>query len=143
MYHFLDFEKPISVLEGKIEELRNLSSGDGINIGFEVSKLEEQLEKELKKTYSKLSPWEKVKVARHPLRPHPSDIIKSVFKNWQPLAGDRNYAEDNAILGGLAKFENNSCVVIGIEKGKTVDSRIFHNFGMVRPEGYRKAQFSK
>ena len=140
MYHFLDFEKPISVLEGKIEELRNLSSGDGINIGFEVSKLEEQLEKELKKTYSKLSPWEKVKVARHPLRPHPSDIIKSVFKNWQPLAGDRNYAEDNAILGGLAKFENNSCVVIGIEKGKTVDSRIFHNFGMVRPEGYRKAQ---
>ncbi len=140
MYHFLDFEKPISILEGKIEELRNLSSGDGINIGFEVSKLEEQLEKELKKTYSKLSPWEKVKVARHPLRPHPSDIIKSIFKNWQPLAGDRNYAEDNAILGGLAKFENNSCVVLGIEKGKTVDSRIFHNFGMVRPEGYRKAQ---
>ena len=140
MHHFLDFEKPISILEGKIEELRNLSSGDGLNIGFEVSKLEEQLEKELKKTYSKLSPWEKVKVARHPLRPHPSDIIKSVFKNWQPLAGDRNYAEDNAILGGLAKFENNSCIVIGIEKGKTVDSRIFHNFGMVRPEGYRKAQ---
>jgi len=140
MHHFLDFEKPISILEGKIEELRNLSSGDGLNIGFEVSKLEEQLEKELKKTYSKLSPWEKVKVARHPLRPHPSDIIKSVFKDWQPLAGDRNYAEDNAILGGLAKFENNSCIVIGIEKGKTVDSRIFHNFGMVRPEGYRKAQ---
>ena len=140
MHHFLDFEKPISILEGKIEELRNLSSGDGLNIGFEVSKLEEQLEKELKKTYSKLSPWEKVKVARHPLRPHPSDIIKSVFKNWQPLAGDRNYSEDNAILGGLAKFENNSCIVIGIEKGKTVDSRIFHNFGMVRPEGYRKAQ---
>ena len=140
MYHFLDFEKPISVLEGKIEELRNLSSGDGINIGFEVSKLEEQLEKELKKTYSKLSPWEKVKVARHPLRPHPSDIIKSVFKNWQPLAGDRNYSEDNAILGGIAKFENSPCIVIGIEKGKTVDSRIFHNFGMVRPEGYRKAQ---
>jgi len=140
MYHFLDFEKPISILEGKIEELRNLSSGDGINIGFEVSKLEEQLEKELKKTYSKLSPWEKVKVARHPLRPHPSDIIKKIFSNWQPLAGDRNYAEDNAVLGGIAKFGNFSCVVIGIEKGKTVDSRIFHNFGMVRPEGYRKAQ---
>ena len=78
MYHFLDFEKPISILEGKIEELRNLSSSDGINIGFEVNKLEEQLEKELKKTYSKLSPWEKVKVARHPLRPHPSDIIKKI-----------------------------------------------------------------
>ena len=140
MYHFLDFEKPISILEGKIEELRNLSSSDGINIGYEVNKLEEQLEKELKKTYSKLSPWEKVKVARHPLRPHPSDIIKKIFKNWQPLAGDRNYAEDNAILGGLAKFEGCPCVIIGIEKGKTVDSRIFHNFGMVRPEGYRKAQ---
>ena len=140
MYHFLDFEKPISILEGKIEELRNLSSSDGINIGFEVNKLEEQLEKELKKTYSKLSPWEKVKVARHPLRPHPSDIIKKIFSNWQPLAGDRNYAEDNAILGGIAKFEGSPCVIIGIEKGKTVDSRIFHNFGMVRPEGYRKAQ---
>ena len=140
MYHFLDFEKPISILEGKIEELRNLSSSDGINIGFEVNKLEEQLEKELKKTYSKLSPWEKVKVARHPLRPHPSDIIKKIFSNWQPLAGDRNYAEDNAILGGLAKFEGCPCVIIGIEKGKTVDTRIFHNFGMVRPEGYRKAQ---
>ena len=140
MYHFLDFEKPISILEGKIEELRNLSSSDGINIGFEVNKLEEQLEKELKKTYSKLSPWEKVKVARHPLRPHTSDIIGKIFTNWQPLAGDRNFAEDNAILGGIAKFEGSPCVIIGIEKGKTVDSRIFHNFGMVRPEGYRKAQ---
>ena len=140
MYHFLDFEKPISILEGKIEELRNLSSSDGINIGFEVNKLEEQLEKELKKTYAKLSPWEKVKVARHPHRPHPSDIIKKIFSNWQPLAGDRNYAEDNAVLGGLAKFEGSPCVIIGIEKGKTVDTRIFHNFGMVRPEGYRKAQ---
>ena len=140
MYHFLDFEKPISILEGKIEELRNLSSSDGINIGFEVNKLEEQLEKELKKTYSKLSPSEKVKVARHPLRPHSSDIIKKIFSNWQPLAGDRNYAEDNAILAGIAKFEGSPCVIIGIEKGKTVDDRIFHNFGMVRPEGYRKAQ---
>ena len=140
MYHFLDFEKPISILEGKIEELRNLSSSDGVNIGFEVNKLEEQLEKELIKTYSKLSPWEKVKVARHPLRPHPSDIIKKIFSNWQPLAGDRNYAEDNAVLGGIAKFEDSPCVIIGIEKGKTVDTRIFHNFGMVRPEGYRKAQ---
>ena len=140
MYHFLDFEKPISILEGKIEELRNLSSSDGVNIGFEVNKLEEQLEKELIKTYSKLSPWEKVKVARHPLRPHPSDIIKKIFSNLQPLAGDRNYAEDNEVLGGIAKFEDRPCVIIGIEKGKTVDTRIFHNFGMVRPEGYRKAQ---
>ena len=140
MYHFLDFEKSISVLEGKIEELRNISSKDGINIGLEVSKLEEQLENKLKKTYSQLTPWDKVKVARHPLRPHPSEIIKNVFTNWQPLAGDRGFKEDNALLGGIAKLGDVPCVVIGIEKGKTVDKRIFHNFGMVRPEGYRKAQ---
>ena len=140
MYHFLDFEKSISVLEGKIEELRNISSKDGLNIGLEVSKLEEQLENKLKKTYSQLTPWDKVKVARHPLRPHPSEIIKNVFNNWQPLAGDRGFKEDNALLGGIAKLGDVSCVVIGIEKGKTVDKRIFHNFGMVRPEGYRKAQ---
>jgi acetyl-CoA carboxylase carboxyl transferase subunit alpha len=140
MYHFLDFEKSISVLEGKIEELRNISSKDGLNIGLEVSKLEEQLESKLKKTYSQLTPWDKVKVARHPLRPHPSEIIKNVFNNWQPLAGDRGFKEDNALLGGVAKLGDVPCVVIGIEKGKTVDKRIFHNFGMVRPEGYRKAQ---
>ena len=140
MYHFLDFEKSISVLEGKIEELRNISSKDGLNIGLEVSKLEEQLENKLIKTYSQLTPWDKVKVARHPLRPHPSEIIKNVFNNWQPLAGDRGYKEDNALLGGVAKLDDVPCVVIGIEKGKTVDKRIFHNFGMVRPEGYRKAQ---
>ena len=140
MYHFLDFEKSISVLEGKIEELRNISSKDGLNIGLEVSRLEEQLENKLKKTYSQLTPWDKVKVARHPLRPHPSEIIKNVFTNWQPLAGDRGFKEDNALLGGVAKLGDVPCVVIGIEKGKTVDKRIFHNFGMVRPEGYRKAQ---
>ena len=140
MYHFLDFEKSISVLEGKIEELRNISSKDGLNIGLEVSKLEEQLENKLIKTYSQLTPWDKVKVARHPLRPHPSEIIKNVFTNWQPLAGDRGFKEDNALLGGVAKLDDVPCVVIGIEKGKTVDKRIFHNFGMVRPEGYRKAQ---
>ena len=81
-----------------------------------------------------------MKVARHPLRPHPSEIIKNVFNNWQPLAGDRGFKEDNALLGGVAKLGDVPCVVIGIEKGKTVDKRIFHNFGMVRPEGYRKAQ---
>ena len=138
MYHFLDFEKSISVLEWKIEELRNISSKDGLNIGLEVSKLEEQLENKLIKTYSRLTPWDKVKVARHPLRPHPSEIIKNVFTNWQPLAGDRGFKEDNALLGGVAKLGDVPCVVIGIEKGKTVDKRIFHNFGMVRPEGYRK-----
>ncbi len=140
MHQFLDFEKHISVLEGKIEELKHIASGDGLNIGSEVNKLEEQLEKELKSAYSNLDPWEKVKVSRHPQRPHPSDIITKLFTDWQPLAGDRNFSEDNAILGGLAKFNNYPVVIIGIEKGKTLESRLHHNFGMMRPEGYRKAK---
>ena len=97
-------KKSISVLEGKIEELRNISSKDGLNIGLEVSKLEEQLENKLKKTYSQLTPWDKVKVARHPLRPHASEIIKNVFTNRKHLAGDRGFKEDNALLGGVAKL---------------------------------------
>ena len=140
MHHFLDFEKHISVLEGKIEELKHLASGDGLNIGSEVNRLEEQLENELKSTYSSLDPWEKVKVSRHPQRPHPSDIIVSLFKDWQPLAGDRSFSEDNAVLGGLAKFNDFPVMIIGIEKGKTLESRLHHNFGMMRPEGYRKAK---
>ena len=140
MHHFLDFEKHISVLEGKIEELKHLASGDGLNIGSEVNRLEEQLENELKSTYSSLDPWEKVKVSRHPQRPHPSDIIVRLFKDWQPLAGDRNFSEDNAVLGGLAKFNDFPVMIIGIEKGKTLESRLHHNFGMMRPEGYRKAK---
>ena len=140
MHHFLDFEKHISVLEGKIEELKHLASGDGLNIGSEVNRLEEQLENELKSTYSSLDPWEKVKVSRHPQRPHPSDIIVSLFKDWQPLAGDRSFSEDNAVLGGLAKFNDFPVMIIGIEKGKTLESRLYHNFGMMRPEGYRKAK---
>ena len=142
MYHFLDFEKSISVLEGKIEELRNISSKDGLNIGLEVSKLEEQLENKLKKTYSQLTSWDKVKVARHPLRPHPSEIIKNVFTNWQPLAGDRGFKEDNALLGGIAKLGDVPCVVIGIEKGKTVDKRIFHNFGMLKYKLLKKLKWN-
>ncbi len=140
MHHFLDFEKHISVLEGKIEELKHLASGDGLNIGSEVNRLEEQLENELKSTYSSLDPWEKVKVSRHPQRPHPSDIIVSLFKDWQPLAGDRSFSEDNSVLGGLAKFNDFPVMIIGIEKGKTLESRLHHNFGMMRPEGYRKAK---
>ncbi len=140
MHHFLDFEKPISILEGRIEDLKHLASGDGLNVGIEVSKLEEQLENQLKSTYSKLGAWEKVKVARHPLRPHASDFIKSLFTDWQPLAGDRNFSEDNAVLGGLGRFNNQPAVIIGIEKGRTVERRLHHNFGMVRPEGYRKAE---
>ena len=140
MHHFLDFEKPISILEGRIEELRHLASGDGINIGLEVSKLEQQLENELKSTYAKLDAWGKVKVARHPMRPHPSDYIKHLFTDWQPLAGDRNYSDDNAVIGGIGRFHNHPVLGIGIEKGRSLESRLHHNFGMARPEGYRKAK---
>lgn len=137
---FLDFEKPIAELEGKIEELRHLSDGGGISIADEVSKMQEKVERMLRTTYSKLSSWQKVQVARHPDRPHTIDYIDALFDEFVPLAGDRHYAEDNAIIGGLARFRGRSVVVIGNEKGHDTETRIEHNFGMARPEGYRKAQ---
>lgn len=137
---FLDFEKPIAELEGKIEELRHLSDGGGISIADEVSKMQEKVERMLRNTYSKLSSWQKVQVARHPDRPHAIDYIDALFDEFVPLAGDRNFAEDHAIIGGLARFRGRSVVVIGNEKGHDTDTRIHHNFGMARPEGYRKAQ---
>tara|TARA_A100001011_G_scaffold370763_1_gene427402 strand:- start:296 stop:1249 length:954 start_codon:yes stop_codon:yes gene_type:complete len=140
MHQFLDFEKTISILQGKIEDLRLISSGDGINVGSEISKLEEQLENNIVNTYQNLTAWDKVKVARHPQRPHASYIISSIIDDWQILAGDRSYAEDNSILGGIGRFNGKSIMVIGIEKGNTTEKRIYHNFGMVRPEGYRKAR---
>ncbi len=136
---FLDFEKPIAELEGKIEELRHLSDGGGISIADEVSKMQEKVERMLRTTYSKLSSWQKVQVARHPDRPHTIDYIDALFDEFVPLAGDRHYAEDNAIIGGLARFRGRSVVVIGNEKGHDTETRIEHNFGMARPEGYRKA----
>ena len=137
---FLDFEKPIAELEGKIEELRHLSDGGGLNISEEVTRMQEKVERLLRTTYSKLSAWQKVLVARHPDRPHALDYIDALFDDYIPLSGDRNYAEDNAIVGGLARFRGASVMVIGTEKGHDTDSRIKHNFGMARPEGYRKAQ---
>jgi acetyl-CoA carboxylase carboxyl transferase subunit alpha len=137
---FLDFEKPIAELEGKIEELRHLSDGGGLNIAEEVLRLQDKVERLLKTTYAKLTPWQKVQVARHPERPHARDYIDTLFTDYQPLAGDRAYAEDAAVLGGLARFRGRSLVVIGTEKGHDTESRIKHNFGMARPEGYRKAQ---
>ncbi len=139
MIQFLDFEKTISTLQGKIEDLKLLSSGNGINVGSEISKLEEQLERKIENTYKNLSAWDKVKVARHPQRPHASYIIRSIIDDWQQLAGDRSFADDKAIIGGMGRFQGKSIIVIGIEKGNTTEKRIFHNFGMVRPEGYRKA----
>ena len=139
MRHFLDFEKPIAALEGKIEELRHLGGDSGLNIADEIGKLQSRIDKELSQTYQKLGPWEKVQVARHPERPKLVQIIAHMFSDFTPLSGDRNYAEDYAIIGGLARFQGQPVVVLGTEKGSTTEQRIKRNFGMVRPEGYRKA----
>jgi len=137
---FLDFEKPIAELEGKIEELRHLSGAGGVNIAEEVGKLEAKVSRLLRQTYAKLTPWQKVQVARHPDRPHFSDFVAGLIEDFTPLAGDRAFAEDEAIVGGLGRFRGYSVVVIGTEKGRDTESRVRHNFGMARPEGYRKAR---
>ena len=139
MRHFLDFEKPIAALEGKIQELRHLTNENDINIAEEIGKLQSRMEKELKQTYQSLGPWEKVQVARHPDRPKLSQIIEQVTDEFVPLAGDRNFAEDYAIIGGLAKFKGRDVVILGTDKGASTEERIKRNFGMARPEGYRKA----
>jgi acetyl-CoA carboxylase carboxyl transferase subunit alpha len=137
--HFLSFEKQVSNLEGKIEELRHLSSGTDINIAEEIGKLQGAVSEELRSTYSKLTAWQKVQVARHPERPHFEDILNHLMEDYTPLSGDRNFADDNALTGGTAFFRGRSVVVIGIDKGKDTNDRILKNFGMARPEGYRKA----
>lgn len=139
MATFLDFEKPIAELEGKIAELRHLSNGDDINIAEEVAKLQGKAEKLLRQTYGKLSAWQKTQVARHPERPHFVDYIDGLITDYVPLAGDRNFADDKAILGGLGRFRGQPVVVMGHEKGADTTSRVRHNFGMAKPEGYRKA----
>jgi len=140
MITFLDFEKPIAELEGKIRDLKKLSgNGDSVDLTDEVDRLETKRDRLLKETYASLSPWQKTQVARHPDRPHFSDIVDRLFTDFTPLAGDRNFSEDTAVAGGLARFRGQSVVVIGHEKGADTASRIRHNFGMARPEGYRKA----
>ncbi len=140
MRHFLDFEKPIAELEGKIEELRHLSNTSDINIAEEVSRLEIKVDRLLRQTYAKLTPWQKVQLARHPDRPHGKDYIAALITEFTPLAGDRAFAEDRAIIGGLGRFRGRSVVVIAHEKGADTEGRVRHNFGMARPEGYRKAR---
>ncbi|WP_417320964.1 acetyl-CoA carboxylase carboxyltransferase subunit alpha [Emcibacter sp.] len=135
---YLDFEKPIAELESQIRDMKNLESGDELNISEEVTRLETKLDKLLRETYSRLSPWQKIKVARHPNRPHFPDYISAMVTDFMPLAGDRNFADDAAITGGLGRFKGQSVMVIGHEKGDDTQSRIKHNFGMARPEGYRK-----
>ncbi len=140
MQNYADFEKPIAELESKIEELRHLSGSDDVNIAEEISKLQSKVEKLLVQTYSNLTPWQKTQVARHHGRPHAMDYVNGLFEDFTPLAGDRQFAEDPAIIGGLGRFKGASVVVIGNEKGADTDGRLKHNFGMARPEGYRKAQ---
>lgn len=140
MKTFLDFEQSIAELEGKIEELRHLSDAGDVNIADEVSRLQANVDRQLKQVYQKLSPWQKVQVARHPERPHLADYIERLFEDFTPLAGDRAFAEDRAVHGGLARFHGYSCVVVGNEKGSNTSDRVAHNFGMARPEGYRKVR---
>jgi len=140
MHNYLDFEKPIAELEGKIEELRHLSSSGEVNIADEVGKLQTKVDRLLVQTYGKLTPWQKTQVARHKDRPHATDYIESWITDFTPLAGDRAFADDQAIIGGLGRFRGRSAVVIGTEKGADTEGRLKHNFGYARPEGYRKAQ---
>jgi len=139
MSSYLDFEKPIAEIEGKIHELRHLSDGSGVNILEEVSRLQGRVDRILRQTYSRLSPWQKSLVARHQLRPHFSDYVSALIEDFTPLAGDRNFAEDRAIVGGLGRFRGRALMVIGHEKGADTEGRLRHNFGMANPEGYRKA----
>ena len=139
MHNYLDFEKPIADLEGKIEELRHLSSEGEVSIVDEVTKLQAKADKLLRQTYGKLSPWQKTQIARHPDRPHAIDYVKELISDFTPLAGDRLFAEDPAIIAGIGRFQGSSVILIGNEKGSDTADRVFRNFGMARPEGYRKA----
>ena len=140
MRHFLDFERPIAELEGKIEELRHLSADSGLNIAEEVGRLEAQAGRLLRQSYARLTPWQKVLVARHPDRPHALAYIAALITDFVPLAGDRHFGEDAAVTGGIARYRGKSVVVLGTEKGADTEARVKHNFGMARPEGYRKAR---
>ncbi len=140
MRSYLDFEKQVAELEAKVEELRALSAkGEGVAITDEVQRLEAKAHDALVLLYSSLTPWQKTLVARHPARPHFGDFAKALFDDFTPLAGDRKYGEDEAIIGGFARFRGEAVCLMGHEKGSTTETRIRHNFGMARPEGYRKA----
>ena len=136
----MDFEKPILELEGKISELRHMTSSKDFNIAEELTRLETKSDKLLKATYSKLTPAQKVQVARNGDRPHFVDYVSALIEDFTPLAGDRQFADDQALIGGLGRFRGRSVVIMGHEKGHDTETRIRHNFGMAKPEGYRKAQ---
>lgn len=140
MYNYLDFEKPVQDLELKILELKKLAeNGEAVDVADEITRLEKRSRDALRDLYRALTPWQKVQVARHSDRPHCVDYIKGLFSDFTPLAGDRNFGEDQAIVGGFARFRGEPVAIIGQEKGSDTTSRLRHNFGSVRPEGYRKA----
>ncbi|WP_407167425.1 acetyl-CoA carboxylase carboxyltransferase subunit alpha [Bradyrhizobium sp. ORS 111] len=138
MRSYLDFEKPVAELESKIDELRALAAS-GSDIGDEVARIEDKAQQALTELYANLTPWQKTLVARHPQRPHFTDFVGALITEFTPMAGDRKFADDEALIGGFGRFRGESICVVGQEKGATTESRIKHNFGMARPEGYRKA----
>ncbi len=140
MRSYLDFEKPVAELEAKVEELRTLQGEENaVAIGEEITRLELKATAALEELYGSLTPWQKTQVARHPQRPHCLDYVAALITDFTPLAGDRKFGDDDALVGGFGRFEGESVCVIGHEKGSTTEARIKHNFGMARPEGYRKA----
>ncbi len=139
MPSFLDFEKPLAELQARIDELRDTGADGGVDISAEIAKLQAKSDRLLKDTFAKLSPWQKTQVARHPERPHFKHYVAGLFDEFVPLAGDRAFGDDQAILGGFATFRGQRVMVLGHEKGDDTASRLRHNFGMGKPEGYRKA----
>jgi acetyl-CoA carboxylase carboxyl transferase subunit alpha len=139
MATFLDFEKPIAELEARVAELRETASAGELNIEAEIDRLEAKAERLLRDTYARLTPWQKTQVARHPERPHFKDYVSALVEDFVMLAGDRNFGDDQAIIGGLGRFRGRKVMLIGHEKGDDTASRLRHNFGMAKPEGYRKA----
>jgi acetyl-CoA carboxylase carboxyl transferase subunit alpha len=140
MLTYLDFEKPIAELETRVSELRETANNGDIDIDSEIERLESKANKLLRDTYAKLTPWQKAQVARHPERPHCLDYVARLITDFVPMAGDRKFGDDEAIVAGFGRFRGESLCVIGHEKGSSTESRLKHNFGMARPEGYRKAQ---
>lgn len=139
MRSYLDFEKPVADIEGRIHELRSMEGGDDVDLSGEIAKLETRARETIADLYGKLTPWHKTQVARHPDRPHFRHYIDAFITEFTPLSGDRRFAEDNAIVAGFGRFDGSSVAVIGHEKGSDTQSRLKHNFGMAKPEGYRKA----
>ena len=137
--NYLDFEQPIAELQQKIEELRFATSGSGVNLTEEIARLEKKSQELTQQIFSNLSPWQVTQLARHPQRPYALDYLKAIFTEWEELHGDREFADDAAIVGGVARLDGRACVVIGQQKGRDAKERVFRNFGMPKPEGYRKA----